>query len=169
MANEDYTLEWDASHASAMLDRVMEALSDGQVHVFFQDTVEGWLRDRARRRFRSEGDDASGAWAPLSDETIRRRLQKGYRANPINYREGELWEYVANGQGQSENEGDEIVMYFPGADAMGELGYKFRMAQKGGKRKGGKGAPARPVAAVNDTDQTYITESFWQNIERHVG
>jgi len=161
--------EWDASHASHMLDQVIDAMSDGQVQVFFDDTVESWLQERATARFRSQGDDASLPWAALSAATIRTRLREGYRAGPINLREGDLMEYVIHSHGRTENLGEEIVFNFPGSDVQGDLGAKLAGAQLGTKGgKGGKGAPARPVLAVGEMDQQYILASFWQHIERQV-
>lgn len=157
-------ISWDSSHASEMLDEVIGSLEDGAVSRFFDTTVDNFLQERARLRFSGGGDDASGAWKPLTLETQERRRQLGFGpSSPINVRTSDLRTFIVNSQGRTWEQGDEVVYQFPGVDVQGEIGAKIEYAQGVTEPKN-----RRAVLAVNDVDQHYILSSFMQHIEDSV-
>lgn len=143
-----------------MLVKVQAATAPEGFGQFLQTQVVPWLQERAQRRFASEGDDASGAWAPLAPATVAIRA-RGYwnvgPEHPINVRTGELENYIT--QGTSGNNGmrlsaEEISVDYPGTPPTGVLADKVLHAQQG--MSGKLSYPARPVLAFSTIDQVEI-------------
>jgi hypothetical protein len=64
----------DTKGVDVLLDRLMVTLSPEGLAAFLGSTVEPYFRKRAAIRFRDEGDDVSGKWAPLLESTKEIRL-----------------------------------------------------------------------------------------------
>jgi hypothetical protein len=128
-----------------------------------QASVETYVKERAQRRFDSEGDDVSGRWAALRQATIDIRTEAGYSAGPINVRTGALEDYITNSEGAYLVEGGDALMVYPGrapgsaSNETGSLAAKLVAAQQG---LADPYTPARPVIGMNESDALAITLSL---------
>lgn len=135
-------------NTSRVLARLSELLSPGPLGVFMDEQIGALLQTRARDRFKNEGDDASGKWAPLADATEQIRLAQGYgAAHPINVRTGDLESFIEDSPNRIIMDGQGVTLNFPGTDPTTRVGEKLKGAQQGEGR-----APARPVLAINERD-----------------
>lgn len=138
------------------------ALNPEAIALFLGAEVGPWLEQRARARFANEGDDAVGKWAPLKQSTVDIRQSQGYGAGPINYRTGELEEFIT-GSGNSVIPtpwGAELT--FPGASPIGEMEEKVSTAQQG---KGYPSTVPRPVLGLSETDLVFVLTALAFHIE----
>lgn len=142
--------------APLMLAKLSTILSSGSIAVWLDTEVDPILHERAAQRFKEEGDDASGAWASLSDATESIRESQGYgAAHPINVRSGELQSYIEDTQGRTVVDPAGATLSYPGDSPTGQVWAKLEGAQLGEGR-----APARPVLAVSETDQALVVGSL---------
>lgn len=147
----------DATGVERMLLALDTALNPVAIAGFLGAVVDPYIRETAEERFRSEGDQASGQWAPLAQATQDIRAQMGYgAAHPINRREGELEEYVTQTTGNVRIHPFGASIMYPPNYPGGELGDKLTHAQRGGVSASGKPFPARPVYALGTQDLTFI-------------
>lgn len=138
----------------SMLKRTIEATSPAGAAVFLSGVMDPYLKERAKRRFRMEGDEASGPWMPLSETTHAFRESQGFPPDhPINHRTGALERYVTGGSPAAAKPipGGAMVT-FPSRRATGETAAKLRTAQEGKLRPR---TPARPVLAFDSTDYAF--------------
>ena len=135
-----------------LLERLDVALSPAALAEFFLGAEVGpYLLGRIENRFEQEGDDVSGAWAPLKDATQSIRAALGFQpAHPINVRTGELLQFLMHGW-QAAPEAFGASLTVPDNDPTGELEEKMMMAQAGGPR-----AVPRPVLGMNLTDLAVV-------------
>lgn len=140
-----------------MLNVLDTALNPVAIAQFLGATVDPYVRQRAAKRFAKEGDDVTGKWQPLSEATVAIREQMGYGAGPINFRTGELKDYITQVHGNTNIFPWGASLTLPG-DAGGdaELSVKFKHAQQGGVSDAGKPFPARPVLGLNEADLVYV-------------
>jgi hypothetical protein len=167
-------VQLDANHTMLMFIRMGVAVSPQMTRVFMGRHVYPYLADRARRRFRSEGDDASGRWAALAFNTGRIRRSKGFPAwHPINKRTGELESFATGSYRISGMEN--LTLTMPGNRGNARQQSKLRVAQKGGHVKSDRGArrmgpsrpaPARPVLAVGFRDSSELTLALLRWIQQ---
>lgn len=143
---------------SKALDKLFALLSPGGMMFFLGSTMGPYLAKRAGERFRDEGDDASGPWAPLKEATIAIREAQGFGAGPINRRTGELERWVVGSGWNAYPTGFGASMQFPKSRPGGELGRKVETAQKG--RKIPPKTVARPVLAVGETDLIFFQSAL---------
>lgn len=139
------------------LARLDTALSPEALAGFLELQVGPYLQRRSKQRFQSEGDDASGKWAPLLPATaaVRAAGPWGVGADhPINKRTGELEEYITGSSSLSWPHSLGATLQFPGKRAeTNSLQEKMNTAQKG------RAKPAtvpRPVLAVNERDLAFV-------------
>lgn len=153
----------DEHRVEMALTSVMDAVSDAELATWLGSDVVQIMQERARARFASEGDDASGRWAPLAPSTIEDRLRSGYGgAHPINRRTGELERAITGATGAVEAFGGGTQLTFPGVSDTGtDLSFKISTAQRGNDR-----STSRPVAAVGYTDLELILVSMAVHIEQ---
>lgn len=146
----------DDSDVERMMDRIEAATSPVGLTAFLSNNVDPWLRRRASSRFRSEGDKATGKWAPLSPATVAIRESMGYGGTgPINRRTGDLEDYITSTDGDVTSSGSSTVtLTLPGGNPDGELAEKIMMAQTGVSKTGKQGT-ARPVLAMDEADLLY--------------
>lgn len=141
-----------------VLNMVEDRVNPAALMVFLDTTIDPYLRGRARQRFASEGDAASGKWAPLAEATQNIRDSQGYGATgPINHRTGALENYILNTDGTVQNIGIGAQLTLPGPTNDPLLASKFKTAQQGKKKPQ---TPARPVLALDLTDFTVINGSL---------
>lgn len=146
----DVQITVEADEALIALMGLDYAVSSVGLAQFLSGTPEHYIQARAMERFENEGDDASGGWEPLKDSTLRIREQRGFAPGPINVRTGQLYEYMVDNQGQVNPTGVGAELRYPGNQPsdMHTL-FAFATAQQGSSHWG---TPARPVAAVSETD-----------------
>jgi len=143
----------------AKIAKLMFALEPLALVGWMEAVVEPYIKTRAAARFKSEGDDASGKWAPLAQATIAIRTggQIDYGSGPINHRTGALEDYITNSPGGYFVAEGEALMIYPGnapsgSNETGSLEKKMIAAQQGLGT-----APARPVIALSGADLAAVT------------
>ncbi len=147
------------------LDRLIMLMSPAGATAFLSSTIGPYLAKRGKERFQSEGDDVTGAWAPLKPATILIRQQSGFGAGPINRRTGELENWIVGDTGFSYPTGFGASMRFPGKRPTGELKKKVETAQKG--RKAPSTVP-RPVLGVNENDLLFLITAMELAIDKAI-
>lgn len=147
-------IDVEQSGVQAMMAHLDTTLNPVAIAGFLGATVDPYIRERARARFASEGDDVTGGWAPLGFATQSIRAQMGFGAShPINKRTGALEEYIVDSPNAIEINPLGAVLRMPGVEATGELGSKMRTAQKG---KPDPRTVARPVIGLNEKDLLFV-------------
>ena len=159
----DIIFDVDDRDAQGLLDRINELLEPASLAGWGNIALKNYIQDRARKRFVNEGDDAVGRWLPLLPATANIRAMQGYPPDhPINIRTGELHDYITNSPMQIEPLGFGIQATYPGVEATGELGDKFRTAQQG--RQNPNTVPRR-VIGMSATDMIEILTLLYFYVE----
>jgi len=163
----DIIIVGDTRGVEEMLAWLDTSLSGPGLVAFLNGKVGPWLHERAEARFRNEGDDVTGPWAPLKPATQRIRASKGFPpAHPINIRTGEMERYILGGTFQAAIPGQGgAVLSFPGSGQGGskELREKMRTAQQG---KTQPNTVARPVLGMNEKDLEFVLFELASHIQR---
>lgn len=136
----------------AILAGLTLAVSQTNIYRWLNGWGPDYLKDRALKRFDTEGDRASGKWEDLRPATNDIREHLGYpRAHPINERTGDLRNFIKSSTGDTAFVGAQTVrLSWPDVPpAQGGLSQKFETAQVGKKSPG---TPPRPVAAIDAID-----------------
>lgn len=117
----------------AQLERIQSALSPIGMGFLLRGAVKEYLQERIQKRFTSEGDEVSGPWEPLKPATVALREQQGFPGeHPINYRTGEMYDYVAHGPEDFTGTMTVSVLTLPsGSGGSAEALQKLRTAQEG--------------------------------------
>lgn len=161
-----------ADDALGVLARLDTCFNAEGMTSFMGGDVLPWLRQRAAGRFATEGDDASGKWAPLKPSTVDIReggIERGIwpgisPEHPINQRTGIMHDYIARGRAEIVSGGPSTTMYFPRrTPPTPQLANKIKRAQVGDSR-----TARRPVLAINQTDVTEIVSRLAYFIRRGV-
>ena len=130
------------------------ALNPIAIAGFLGAQVDPYIRTRARQRFRDEGDDVTGKWAPLQEATWNWRMNDGYPPeHPINKRTGELEDYVTQSPHDLHYHTIGAVLTMPGIRPSGELKDKVTTAQSG---RADPNTRPRPVIGMNERDLTAV-------------
>lgn len=163
------TTTWEINVGATyeLLNGILYTTSPAGLQEFLAATVFPYIKQRAASRFRGDGDDASGQWAPLAESTRRIResgIASGEyvgitRSRPINRRTGELEAYITNGHGTFTSTSSGSTLAYPQATTPNNMVKKVRRAQQGDAR-----TPARPVLAVGHTDLTFVTNALYRFI-----
>lgn len=134
-----------------MLETIDSALSPVGLAAFLYGSVGPWVKERAETRFRNEGDDVVGKWAPLAETTVTIRESYGFGGDhPINKRTGELEEYITQGQVAVTAGLGEASLKFPANEPKSpSLRTKVKTAQQG---RSSPNTPARPVLGLGERD-----------------
>jgi hypothetical protein len=147
-------VEVDNRLVESLLLRLDTALSPFAIAAFLGGPVEEYIQGRAENRFRQEGDDVSGKWAPLKDATQAIRAQEGYGADgPIDRRTDRLMHYIVGSPGRSQATGLGATLTYPGTPPTGELLTKVQTAQRG---KPYPNTPPRPVLGLGEEDLAQV-------------
>lgn len=155
---DQITLQIDVQDQSTigLLSRIRLALLPTTLQEFMRVGVQTWLVKRIEDRFTSEGDDASGKWAPLRWSTQHIRSQLGYGAeHPINVRTGALKNWLTSG-GTTAVNGADVSFTLPRASGDAELLHKLKIAQVG--TTSFPGTHSRKVLAMSEVDYAGILE-----------
>ena len=140
----------DTAGVSRMLTWLQMKLSNHGMMAFLAGAVYPYIKERAEQRFTSEGDDASGQWAPLRDATQHWRQSQGFSPqHPINVRTGELYRYITQSTAAIMPTPKGTIMRYPGKQARAHLREKVKTAQKG---KAKPSTVARPVLVLGVRD-----------------
>lgn len=140
------------------------ALNPFAIAGFLGAEVDPYIRTRARQRFRDEGDDVSGKWAPLAEATWTWRTGQGYQAqHPINKRSGELEGWVTESAHRMNVHTLGATLTMPGNRGGGELTTKVKTAQIG---KPDPNTPPRPVIGMNEKDLSAVLSLLFLYIEK---
>lgn len=151
-----------------MLSAVNTMLQPLQLMGFLSATISPYIRTRARDRFRTEGDEVSGPWAPLRQATQDFRAHSNLPiapSHPINRRTDDLFDYITNSP--------DAVMALPGVGA--QLTYPGNpptnpwTAEKVKTAQGGKTKPktvARPVLGLGMNDLVYVVGALTLGIKK---
>lgn len=144
--------------------RHLEAkLESPAMMAFMQTVIYPFITQRAVARFRNEGDEVSGKWAPLARATVNFRQSMGFPGeHPINRRTGELERYITGSPAAILPIGGGVMMKYPPQAATGSLGEKVMTAQKG---KGRPSTRPRPVLALGIADLSFTLTSLATYIE----
>lgn len=147
-------IDVDEKDAYMMLVRLDQAISPVGLTAFLGTRVDPYLRRRASERFENEGDDVTGAWAPLAPSTEYFRETEGFpAAHPINKRTGELEQYIIGEDALVVPLGAGAALELPGRQAGGWLAEKYKTAQQG---KSYPRTQPRPVLGINERDRMEI-------------
>jgi hypothetical protein len=153
------------------LDRLMLLLSQDGLWGFLAYTMQPYLQKRAKERFRMEGDDVTGPWAPLKPSTVAIRENGPWQVggdHPINRRTGELERWVTKGGQKSDIWPSDTgaTLSFPsrrGKNA--DIRAKMQTAQLG--RTHPSTVP-RPVIGVNETDMIFFQTALTLAVEEAI-
>lgn len=140
-------------------------LSPAGMGSFLGTEIGPYLSRRAGERFASEGDDATGPWAPLKPYTVQVREQGNWPVageHPINRRTGELENWVVGSGWDAYPTAAGASMRYPGTRPKGELRKKVTTAQQG---KSHPSTVARPVLAVNETDLLFTLAALTASVK----
>lgn len=145
-----------------MLTRVESAFSAEGIEEWLTTSVGPYLRERTEDRFKNEGDDVSGKWAPLLPSTM---LVRSYIADqygiapdhPINRRTGDLQDFMTSGIGVFSALDGGGILSFPGKNARGEMKDKIQTAQRG--KQFPRTVP-RPVLGLGEKDLMFVVMSL---------
>ena len=153
---------------SAMLTRMDTALNPIAIGEFLGITVDPYIRKRAKSRFASEGDDVTGAWAPLADTTQDFRKNQGFGPDhPINIRTGELENYITGTPGGVVANASGALLTSPGNPPSVEMGLETKVkTAQGGKTY--PSTPARPVMGVNEQDLSTVLTALTEFVIERV-
>lgn len=159
---------WDVqSNVDEVMLLLEAATSPLGLQPWMQGFVVNYLQAEIKERFQSEGDRASGKWAPLEDATENIRQALGFSpAHPINIRTGQLHKFVTTSS-DTVVMGDSVVTQVPGDSGDSVLEKKLETAQKGSRSNpfpGARNTPARPVLALDTDDAAAVLTSLQLHI-----
>lgn len=144
-----FDVEVDDSDVQRMLARFDAVLVPTNLALFLRHVADPWFTGRAISRFRNEGDDVSGAWAPLKPYTVEQRESAGFPGeHPINHRTGEMERYIAQGSRTFMLGAQQATMRMPGR-GNATFNKKLAVAQRGAAFPR---TVARPVIGMNERD-----------------
>lgn len=160
----DFEVVGNERGVQAMLMTIDSALSPVGLAAFLYGSVGPWIKQRAEERFRNEGDDVVGKWAPLQETTVHIRESYGLGGeHPINKRTGELEDYITQGQLSVTTAPGVGTLQFPGNPPRnGALREKMKTAQQG---RSSPQTVARPVLGLNEKDLGVVMTMLAFHIE----
>lgn len=146
----------DSAAARLMLSSLELKMSAAPMAAFMQSSVVSYIQTRIANRFAQEGDDVSGPWHPLAQETEVIRQRHGYPgAHPINVRTGQLRAFTTGSFGDVLSGGGNAQLSYPaGSNMTTQLMRKLLTAQMGSAYPV---TPARPVLGFNMDDNIALT------------
>lgn len=156
MYEVEYLTEFADTDLALM--RLTALMSPAGMSAFLNIEIGPYLRERAQARFRNEGDDVVGDWAPLKEATVAfREAENVPGEHPINRRHGALENWVVDGGWNAYPAGFGGALRYPANDPGGTTREKAVTAQRG------SAAPAtvpRPVLGVNETDMIFVLSAL---------
>lgn len=152
-----FDVEVDDTDVTQMLTRFDHVLSPINLSEFLRRYADPWFTGRALSRFRNEGDDVVGKWAPLKPYTVDARESAGFPGqHPINHRTGEMERYIASGARTFTVGAQQASMRLPGK-GNANFNKKLEVAQHGTPYPA---TVARPVLGMNERDLSVMLQSL---------
>lgn len=152
--------EIDAS--LAMIERTRLKLSAAPLAGWMSGFVDPFLKTRTAMNFAAESSPKGDPWASLAPSTIQRRLDEGFPAGPIQYRTGEMYNFLTEGRSDLTAMASGVKMVYPSEKTPpGKLKYKVGSAQAGNMRTG---APPRPVMGLTLQDGEAIMMGLFEYV-----
>lgn len=156
MTSSGFQVDVDVKDVMRLID-TLDRLLDVEIGHWMRDDLQDYLVNRASGRFTSEGDDASGAWAPLKPSTEVTRARHGFSpAHPINVRTHDLQNFILGASGSVVGAGTWQFIW-PGDPPSGDLVDKMQTAQTGSVNPS---TVPRPVIALGAKDYNEILDSL---------
>lgn len=156
----DFHINFDSVSVEEVLRNLESTFESASLADFLRNEATSHLRARARSRFSSEGDDATGKWLPLKESTNAIRRKLGFPpAHPINVRTGELKAYVLVAPPAIIQTAGAATLTWPGNVGGGRIEEKFLTAQIGSDvnhQYPGSYTPPRPVVGVSVNDMIQL-------------
>lgn len=144
-------MQTDARDVMSMLSKLERAMEPSAIAVWLGTVVDPYIRKRARNRFKTEGDDVSGKWAPLLGPTQYFRASQGFSPeHPINVRTGALEAYITGSPNRLSVTPAGATLTLPGKAPKGTMYSKVKTAQRG--QLNPHPTVPRPVLGVNERD-----------------
>lgn len=155
----------NATGPMRMLRGIDLAISNAGLSIFLAKDIVPYIVLRAQDRFRGEGDDVVGAWAPLKPATQKLRAANPAwpvgAEHPINVRTSELEDWVTGGTFDITPMGTGMQLNYPKKPS-GKLADKVRTAQIGSAKPL---AVPRPVLGLNEADLVFATSALFFHVE----
>jgi len=167
----DIQIVGDSAGVERLLKHLHSSMSAESMTHFLNTKIGPYLQERAKARFRGEGDDVVGQWAPLSEATMsfrrsgrERQLWSVGDAHPINVRTHELERYITGGFDPAYPTTMGASLLFPHRAGRGgkKIRDKINQAQQGSSK-----GPKRPVLGVNERDATFVLVELAFHIQSH--
>lgn len=144
----------DTEDAEEFLQLFIDKLQSQRLSRTWRGDAEKHFRERIRARFKSDGDSASGAWAPLKDPRPRgQRILRQTR---------KLYKYITRVRANVEYDDDGFYFLFPGTYPSNDKTYwGYMIAQQGAPNHN---TPQRKIVAFDATDSAKLTELLLREI-----
>jgi len=163
VASGMFTITLDDARVMQQLDIIQLILGEASMEKFLLTAAVPYLQDRIDQRFADEGDDVVGQWQDLADSTISIRQSAGFPGDhPINYRTGEMLDYLDTNEGEISPGNGDVRITFPGGDMPVEIQQKLMTAQFG---RDTPKTPKRPVLGINQIDATDLTDDLSEYLQ----
>lgn len=161
----DFDIIGNEQGVQRMLDVIDSALSPFGLAAFLHGDVGPYVKQRAKERFDSEGDDVTGKWAPLKETTVTIREGYGFGGeHPINRRTDELRDYITGGSLDVTASPGVGSLRYPGqAPKSPGLREKMKTSQKG---RSNPKTVARPVLGLNESDLSVVLTMLAFHVQR---
>ncbi len=152
------TLTDDSPAGARGMDRVFVGL--GATIDAFPDVLRNavpTIRKVHADNFRTEGASGRGAWEPLKDKTVARRIRRGYGPRPILLNEGDLRRHVLGTPAVIARNGNDVTLTIAPAPMVEANGKRYYRVHARGNPD--RNIPARPMVTVGPAGAVEITSA----------
>lgn len=147
----------DTRSTKAVLDQLERNTNPLGLATYMGTIAAPYFSRRARDRFKTGGDNASGSWAALTEATKEIRQNLGYssgaRKGEINVRSGRMQDWLVRPNIVLAEDAAGTTLTWPGPE---DRKMVERLAQAAGRRRG----PARWVIAYDAGDVAYLLRTM---------
>ncbi len=153
------TLADDSPQGALGVDRVFVGLG-ATIDAFpdvLRDTVPT-IRKVHADNFRTEGASGRGAWDPLKDKTIARRIRRGYGPSPILLNEGDLRRHILGTPAVIARTGNDVTLTIAPSPTVEGTGKSYYRVHARGNPD--RNIPARPMVTVGPQGAVEITSAI---------
>lgn len=158
VASGMFTITLDDARVMEQLDIIEAVLSEASIENFLSKVAIPYIQDRMDNRFDGEGDDVVGRWQQLAPSTVSIRAAAGFPGDhPINYRTGEMLDYLDTNEGELSTGPGDVRITYPGGAMSVEIQQKMMTAQFG---RDTPRTPKRPILGMNQIDAADLTDDL---------